>query len=239
MRMFRRQPVVDRDEPGCGATREVRCEPDGRGGRPDRVRPAVQVEDDAGVVSARGLDVHDRDPAKARGRCRDVGGHRERRHHLLEDDPLLGYVAAEIERRVSQQLVKGVALLLTHLCLFGFADQRFGSPSSSSVRYFGASAIALAMNAPVAASSSAGGASVRCATGTPTSLKNSSWPAGEQRQSSRAGRSKTFRKTCGALAGTLIVSPAVATALTPRNVSSISPSRMVNISSKSCRCGGG
>ena len=57
--------------------------------------------------------------------------------------------------------------------------------------------------------------------------------------SSRAACSETFRKTCGALAGTLIVSPAVATALTPRNVSSISPSRMVNISSKSCRWGGG
>jgi hypothetical protein len=26
----------------------------------------------------------------------------DRRHHLLEDDPLLGYLAAEIERRVSQ-----------------------------------------------------------------------------------------------------------------------------------------
>ena len=159
-------------------------------------------------VGARDLDVDDRDPAEAPGRCRDVGGHRDRRHHLLEDDPLLGHVAAEIERRVSQQLVKGVALLLAHGRLFRFADQGFGSPSSSSVRYFGASAIALAMNAAVAASSSAGGASVRCATGTPTSLKNSSWPAGEQRHSSRAGRSETFRKTCGALAGTLIVSPA-------------------------------
>src|SRR5512133_318922 len=183
--------------------------------------------------STRGLDVEDRDAAEAPGRCRDIGRHWDRRHHVLEDDPLLGYVAAEIERRVSQQLVKGVALLLAHCCRFGFADQGFGSPSSSSVRYFAASAIALAINAAVAASSSAGGVSVRCATGTPTSLKNSSWPAGEQRQSNRAGRSDTFRKTCGALAGTLIVSPAVATALTPRHVSSISPSRTVNISSKS------
>jgi len=63
----------------------------------------------------------------------------------------------------------------SRLSRLGFADQSFGSPSSSSVRYFGASAIALAINAPVAASSSAGGASVRCATGTPSSLKNSSW----------------------------------------------------------------
>ena len=46
-------------------------------------------------------------------------GHRDRRHHLLEDEPLLGYVAAEIERRVSQQLVKRVALLLAHCCRFG------------------------------------------------------------------------------------------------------------------------
>src|SRR6516164_4431639 len=107
-------------------------------------------------------------------------------------------------------------------CLRVRAGQGVGSPSRSSVRYFGASAIAFAMNAPVAASSSGGGVSVRCATGTPTSLKNSSCPAGEQRHKSRAGRSETFRKTCGALAGTLIVSPAVATALTPRNVSSIS-----------------
>jgi hypothetical protein len=65
----------------------------------------VQVEDDAGVVSARGLDVDDRDPAEAAARCRDVGGHRDWRHHLLEDDALLGYVAAEIEWRVSQHLV--------------------------------------------------------------------------------------------------------------------------------------
>jgi hypothetical protein len=41
-------------------------------------------------------------PAESRGRCRDVAGHRDGRHHLLEDDPLLGYVAAEIERSVSQ-----------------------------------------------------------------------------------------------------------------------------------------
>jgi hypothetical protein len=66
------------------------------------------------VGSARGLDVDDRDPAEAPRRCGDVGWQRDRRHHLLEDDPLLGYVAAEIERRVCQQLVKGVALLLAH-----------------------------------------------------------------------------------------------------------------------------
>ena len=117
--------------------------------------------------------------------------------------------------------------------------QGLGSPSSSSIRYFGASAIALG-------DVRAGGGIVERrwslgsgATGRPTCLKNSSKPAGEQRHSSRAGRSETFRKTCGAWAGTLIVSPAVATALTPRNVNSISPSRMVNISSKSWRWGGG
>ena len=59
----------------------------------------------------RELDVDDGDPAQAPRRCRDVGLQRDRRHHLLEDGPLLGHVAAEIERPVAQQLVKGVALL--------------------------------------------------------------------------------------------------------------------------------
>jgi hypothetical protein len=50
----------------------------------------MQVEDDAGVVSARDLDVDDSNPAEARGRCRDVGGHWDRGHHLVEDDSLFG-----------------------------------------------------------------------------------------------------------------------------------------------------
>jgi hypothetical protein len=48
------------------------------------------------------------------------------------------------------------------------------SPSSSSVRYFGASATALAIIAFAASASSLGGGSVRCATGTPISRKKSS-----------------------------------------------------------------
>ena len=46
-------------------------------------------------------------------------------------------------------------------------------------------------------------------------------------------------KECGALAGTLTVCPARATVVSPRNVTRTSPSRTVNISSKSWRCGGG
>ena len=48
------------------------------------------------MVAARGLDVDDTDPAEPLGRCRDIGGYRDGRHHPLEDDPLLGYLAAEI-----------------------------------------------------------------------------------------------------------------------------------------------
>lgn len=55
----------------------------------------------------------------------------------------------------------------------------------------------------------------------------------------RTGAPEALRKWCGALAGTLIVVPANATCFSPRKVNSISPSRTVNISSKSCRCGGG
>jgi hypothetical protein len=63
---------------------------------------------------------------------------------------------------------------------------------------------------------------------------------GRRAQAQQARRAVTgMRKTCGAFAGTLTVSPARATAVSPRNVSSISPSMTVNISSKSWRCGGG
>ena len=57
--------------------------------------------------------------------------------------------------------------------------------------------------------------------------------------SMRAGAPETLRKLCGALAGMLIVDPARTVCFSPRKVNSISPCRIVNISSKSCRCGGG
>ena len=58
---------------------------------------------------------------------------------------------------------------------------------SSMVRYFGASFITSLMNAASCAASTLGGGVVRIATGIPTSLKNSSWPAGEQMQSILTG----------------------------------------------------
>src|ERR1700738_5234251 len=58
---------------------------------------------------------------------------------------------------------------------------------SSSVRYFGASSITFLMNAASCAASILGGGVVRVATGVPISLKNSSWPAGEQMQSILTG----------------------------------------------------
>ena len=54
---------------------------------------------------------------------------------------------------------------------------------SSSVRYFGASSITFLKNAASCAASTLGGGVVRVATTVPNSLKNSSWPAGEQMQS--------------------------------------------------------
>src|ERR1700689_5614845 len=86
----------------------------------------------------------------------------------------------------------------------------------SSVRYFGASACAFARNAFCADSSSFGGDSVRLATGTPTAMKNSSWPAGEHMHNSRTGRPEAFRKKCGALAGMLTVSPPPTPVFAPR-----------------------
>jgi predicted RNase H-like HicB family nuclease len=49
---------------------------------------------------------------------------------------------------------------------------------------------------------------VRVATGTPTSVKNSSWPAGEQIHIIRAAVADEFRNWCGAFAGIFTVSPA-------------------------------
>ena len=57
----------------------------------------------------------------------------------------------------------------------------------SSVRYLGASAFTFSMNAAWSFSPSFGGGVVRVATGTPTSVKNFSCPAGEQIQSRRTG----------------------------------------------------
>jgi hypothetical protein len=93
------------------------------------------------------------------------------------------------------------------------------------VRYLGERATDFAINAFSAASSSLGGASVRDETGVPTSAKKFSCPGGEHMQSSRAGCSDAFVKTCGALAGMLTVCPARAVCLTPRNVTSTSPCR--------------
>jgi hypothetical protein len=55
----------------------------------------------------------------------------------------------------------------------------------------------------------------------------------------RVGRSVLFLKKCGALAGMLIVSPALRTRFSPRKVNSTSSSRMVNISSEIVTMGTG
>jgi len=65
-----------------------------------------------------------RDRILNRGR-RDVVGHGDRGHHLVEDGPLLRDVTAEIERAVAHELVEGLALLAAHA---------LGPGSSSSVR---------------------------------------------------------------------------------------------------------
>ena len=57
-----------------------------------------------------------------------------------------------------------------------------------SVRYLGARSIDFFINAACCSSFSSGGGVVRVATGVPTALKNSSWPAGEQTQSILTGR---------------------------------------------------
>jgi hypothetical protein len=58
---------------------------------------------------------------------------------------------------------------------------------SSSVRYLGAASITFLMKAASCAASTLGGGVVRVATGIPISLKNCSWPAGEQMQSILTG----------------------------------------------------
>src|SRR6266542_6006503 len=78
---------------------------------------------------------------------------------------------------------------------------------SSSVLYSAASAVDLAMKAACASASSGGGASFRVATGWPTRVKNSSCPEGAHMHSSRDGVSVALVNACGALVGTLMVSP--------------------------------
>lgn len=95
-----------------------------------------------------------------------------------------------------------------------------------SVLYFGARASSFSMWAFWAAALRVGGGPVRVGTGSPAWVKNSSWPAGETRQSIRAGLVETFLNACGALAGMLTVVPAAAADVWPRKSSSISPSRM-------------
>src|ERR1700730_545385 len=70
----------------------------------------------------------------------------------------------------------------------------------SSVRYFGASATTFAINAASATLSSLGAGDVRAATGSPTSMKNSSCPAGVHMQSIRTVLPELFLNTCGAFA---------------------------------------
>jgi len=74
--------------------------------------------------------------------------------------------------------------------------------------------------------------SVRDATGA-LRAKERFLPGGVHMQSSRAAWPEAFRKACGALAGTLTVSRLSATRCWSRKLSSTSPSRTVNISSKS------
>ena len=77
-----------------------------------------------------------------------------------------------------------------------------------------------------------GGGSVRFATGTPISRKNSSWPEGEHRHSSRAGRPDALVEACGALAaagsrrtGRYLMSPIIAL-MTPVDVTKPNTARM-------------
>ena len=86
------------------------------------------------------------------------------------------------------------------------------------MRYCAASAWDLVMKSAWADSSSLGGGPVRVVTGSPTARKKFSCPGGEQMHSSRAGWPEVLVKACGALAGTLTVSPALAISCSPRKV---------------------
>src|SRR6476660_257289 len=79
----------------------------------------------------------------------------------------------------------------------------------------------------------------RRSSSTPTSRKKFSSPDGEQRHSNRTGSPDPLWNWCGALDGMLTVSPACTVDFLPRKVTSSSPSSIMNVSSKSWRCGGG
>jgi hypothetical protein len=72
---------------------------------------------------------------------------------------------------------------------------------NNSVRHLAASSPAFALISDCAATFNTGGGVVRVATGTPISMKNSSWPTGEQMQSILAGRVNELWNWWGALAG--------------------------------------
>src|SRR5262245_4131969 len=108
-----------------------------------------------------------------------------------------------------------------------------------SVLYLGPSSLAFLLRCSRSCSVRLGGGEVRASTGSPIVMKNSSCPGGVHMQSIRAAPPEIFLKKCGAFAGTLIVEPARMIDFWPRTVNSSSPSSNVNISSKSCRCGGG
>jgi hypothetical protein len=100
--MFGGEPVVDRDDPAGGPAAEVGGEPDGAGGVAEHVGAAVEVQDDIlGRLGTGQFDVDHRDAAEDARRGVHVIGQRVRGEQLVEHDPLLVHVAAEVERRVA------------------------------------------------------------------------------------------------------------------------------------------
>lgn len=90
----------------------------------------------------------------------------------------------------------------------------------------GPSAFDFAMNAYCAAASRARGPRCGWRPIWPTRVKNSSWPLTQA--ATGPGRRRRCGNACGELAETLIVSPAPAVRVLPRNVTSTSPSRTVD-----------
>ena len=86
-----------------------------------------------------------------------------------------------------KQIPFGIRRACAYLSLISKLRKIYFASLSSSVRYFGASSTTFLMNAACCAASTLGGGVVRVATGVPISLKNSSWPAGEQMQSILTG----------------------------------------------------
>lgn len=72
---------------------------------------------------------------------------------------------------------------------------------SISVRHLGASSCASLRFSTISASLALGGSSLRLATGMPTAVKNSSWPAGVHMQSMWAVLPDTFLNWWGAWPG--------------------------------------